>query len=414
MADIRSYSIVTASYWGFTLTDGALRMLVLLHFHSLGFNPVDLAFLFILYEIMGVITNLFGGWLGAKYGLKITLYSGLFLQIVALTVLAYLPEGFTVAMSIFYVMASQALSGIAKDLTKMSSKSAIKFVVAEDNQSTLFRWVSILTGSKNALKGAGFFVGAFLLQSLGFKDALLSMAVCLAFVLVVGFMLLDQGFGKLNRKVKFREIFSKSREINYLSAARVFLFCSRDVWFVVGVPVFLVSNFDWSFNQTGAFMAIWVIGYGLVQALVPKFLQYEHGTMSAALSAKIWGSVLCVFPALIAFGISDFGQSFLHDLSPDLNPSNWLIGGLILFGIIFAINSAIHSYLIVGYANRESVSLNIGFYYMANAIGRVLGTFLSGLIYQLYGLSACLITSTVMVILAVALTLPLNHQRKVS
>ena len=75
--DIRNYALVTASYWGFTLTDGALRMLVLLHFHQLGYTPVNLAFLFLLYEFFGILTNLFGGWIGSRFGLRLTLFAGL-------------------------------------------------------------------------------------------------------------------------------------------------------------------------------------------------------------------------------------------------------------------------------------------------------------------------------------------------
>ncbi len=407
MADVRSYSIVTASYWGFTLTDGALRMLVLLHFHGLGFTPVDLAMLFILYEMMGVITNLLGGWIGARFGLTLTLYSGLALQIIALTMLALLPPGLTLTLSVVYVMVSQALSGVAKDLTKMSSKSAIKFVVAEDDQTTLYKWVSLLTGSKNALKGAGFFMGAFLLQMFGFEVALYSMAGGLATILVICLGLIGDKFGKLKRKVKFTEIFSKSREINLLSAARVFLFCSRDVWFVVGLPVFLVSQFNWNFNQTGAFMASWVLGYGIVQAMVPKLLNNVDGTLKAARLAKTWGVVLAALPLVIAFGISDLPD----EVAIFISPSYWLVGGLMIFGVIFAINSAVHSYLIVGYADRESASLNIGFYYMANAWGRCMGTLLSGILFQMYGLSACLILSTIMIMMAVAFTVPLSIRK---
>ena len=408
MVDVKSYSIVTASYWGFTITDGALRMLVLLHFHGMGFRPVDLAFLFILYEMMGVITNLFGGWIGAKYGLKITLYSGLALQVFSLTMLSFLPANLTVLLSVIYVMASQALSGVAKDLTKMSSKSAIKYVVPENNQSGLFKWVSLLTGSKNALKGAGFFVGALLLQMLGFQTALLYMAAGLFVLLVICLSLLSNTFGKIDKSIKFREVFSKSREINFLSAARVFLFASRDVWFVVGVPVFLVSQFGWNYKETGAFMACWVIGYGIVQAIAPKIIKHNSGTQSAALSAKIWGGILCTLPIIIVTGLMNPNLIF------GLGKANWLIGGLIIFGFVFAINSAIHSYLIVGYADRESASLNIGFYYMANAVGRCLGTFLSGAIYQFYGLSACLIASTIMIFAALVFTLPLNHKKEIT
>lgn len=409
MSDIKNYAAVTASYWGFTITDGALRMLVLLHFHALGYQPLDLAFLFLLYEAMGIITNLFGGWVGARYGLRLTLFMGLGLQVMALVMLSALPADLTIGLSVTYVMASQALSGIAKDLTKMSSKSAVKLVVTDDNQGTLFKWVSILTGSKNALKGVGFFAGGFLLQVLGFQVALLAMAGGLFLILLVCTRFLKKDLGKAKQKVKFTELFSKSREINYLSAARVFLFASRDVWFVVGVPVFLVGSVGWSFNQVGAFMAFWVIGYGIVQAFVPKLLRNHSGLDSAAASAKFWGVLLAFIPACIALGLSESASHWMYGLNIAYSPVNWLIGGLIIFGIIFAINSAVHSYLIVGYADSDKASLSIGFYYMANAFGRLIGTLLSGLVYQYFGLLACLFVSSIMVALAVLLTLPLGR-----
>lgn len=408
MSDIRNYAAVTASYWGFTLTDGALRMLVLLHFHALGYRPLDLAFLFLLYEAMGVLTNLFGGWIGARYGLRLTLFTGLGLQVVALVLLSALPTDLTISLSVAYVMGSQALSGIAKDLTKMSSKSAVKLVVSDDNQKMLFKWVSILTGSKNTLKGAGFFLGGFLLQSLGFQWALLAMASGLSLVILACLRFLQNDLGKAKEKVKFTELFSKSREINYLSAARIFLFASRDVWFVVGLPVFLASSVGWDFNQVGAFMAIWVMGYGVVQAFVPKILHRHTGLDSAASSAKFWGVILAFIPAIIALGQSNSVRHWISGFGFEYDSVLWLIIGLIIFGVVFAINSAVHSYLIVGYADSDKASLSIGFYYMANAFGRLIGTLLSGLVYQYYGLVACLITSAIMICMALLFTLPLG------
>ena len=406
MSDSQSSKIITISYWSFTITDGALRMLVLLHFHSLGYSPLDLAVLFLLYELMGVITNLVGGWLGAKYGLKFTLFLGLSIQVLALVMLAFLPEQLAVGLSVIYVMTSQALSGIAKDLTKMSSKTAMKFIVGAGNSTALYKWVSLLTGSKNTLKGVGFFVGAFLLSVVGFQQALLLMAGMLIVVLVICYCILTGELGSFAGKVKFKEIFSKSREVNLLSGARIFLFASRDVWFVVGLPIFLVSELDWNFGQAGTFMAIWVIGYGIVQACVPLILSNIDGSVTAVQSVKKWGCVLSIIPILIAFGISGL-------VSPSIEPANWLIVGLFLFGIVFAINSALHSYLIVEYADIEKASLNIGFYYMANAIGRFMGTFLSGFLYQYFGLTACLFVSTLMIFMAVLLTLPLGLNREI-
>src|SRR6056297_2545554 len=166
-AAIRQYLVITGNYWAFTLTDGALRMLVVLHFHQLGYSPLAIALLFIFYEFFGVVTNLVGGYLGARMGLNRTMNIGLFLQIVALAMLAVPAAMLTVA----WVMAAQALSGIAKDLNKMSAKSAIKTLVSqgEAGHQALYRWIAVLTGSKNALKGVGFFMGGLLLTLVGFQ-----------------------------------------------------------------------------------------------------------------------------------------------------------------------------------------------------------------------------------------------------
>ncbi|MCP5373023.1 MAG: organoarsenical effux MFS transporter ArsJ [Hyphomicrobiales bacterium] len=393
-SDLRGYAAVTAAYWAFTLTDGALRMLVLLHFHELGFSPVDIAFLFLLYEFMGIVTNLVGGWIAARLGLKVTLYAGLAVQIVALALLSLARPEWALAVSVAYVMGCQALSGVAKDLTKMSSKSAVKLVVREGGEGLLFKWVALLTGSKNALKGLGFFLGGVLLGGLGFQWALWAMAAMLALVLVAALGTLKGDLGRTKQKPGARQLFSKSREINVLSAARLFLFGARDVWFVVGVPVFLSAVLGWSFAQVGGFMAAWVIGYGIVQAAAPRFLRNAGSAASGALAARVWGFVLAALPALIALGL----QAGLD--------ARWLVlGGLGLFGVVFAMNSAVHSFLILAYSDHDKVALNVGFYYMANAAGRLLGTLLSGLVYQAAGLAACLWVSALMVAIAAAGTL---------
>lgn len=405
--DGRTYAAVTAAYWAFTLTDGALRMLVLLHFHRLGFTPLDIAFLFLLYEAMGIVTNFLGGWIGARFGLKITLFSGLAVQIAALLMLSLTDPGWTAFFSVGYVMLAQALSGIAKDLTKMSSKSAVKLVVASEGDGLLFKWVAILTGSKNALKGVGFLLGGVMLQWLGFELSLHVMAGMLALVLAVSVLTVTADLGKAKQKIARRDLFAKTREINFLSAARIFLFASRDVWFVVGVPVFLYDRLGWSFDRVGLFMAVWVVGYGIVQALVPRFMRKTKDAGAAARGAALWGGLLALLPALIAAGLTP-------ELAPPadmLSPSTILIGGLLLFGIVFAVNSALHSYLIVAYSDADKVALNVGFYYMANAVGRFAGTLLSGLVYQLAGLTATLWVSAAMVALAVLLTLPLLARR---
>ncbi len=377
--DIRSYALVTAAYWGFTLTDGALRMLVLLYFHELGYNGIQVALLFVLYEFFGMVTNLIGGWIGSRYGLKLTLFSGLGLQIAALSMLALLPPSWPMSAAIAYVMASQSLSGIAKDLTKMSSKSAIKMVVPKNAEGTLFKWVAILTGSKNALKGVGFFLGGALLAWSGFNQALWIMVVGLAIVLALSILFLKRDMGKSKTQVPFKQLLSKTPAINALSGARFFLFGARDVWFVVGLPLFLESVLGWSYTNVGTFFAVWVIGYGLVQGSAPRFLHRPDGSVPAGADSRFWISVLVVLTAALSVLISLGWQV-----------QTVLVTGLLIFGVIFAINSAVHSYLILAYTDSDKVALNVGFYYMANAGGRLLGTVASGLLYQSFGMSGTL------------------------
>ncbi len=382
--DIKQYLIVTGNYWAFTLTDGALRMLVVLYFHQLGYNPLEIAMLFLFYEIFGVVTNLIGGWLGARIGLNRTMNIGLGIQIVALLMLVVPTHWLTVP----YVMAAQALSGIAKDLNKMSAKSAIKAIVKSGEEGTLFKWVAILTYSKNALKGVGFFLGGLLLTLLGFTGAMWSMAIMLLLVWLFSLISLKSDLGKAKSKPKFSDVFSKSRAINMLSAARLFLFAARDVWFVVALPVFLSQQFGWDHWWVGGFMATWVIGYGIVQSTTPRFISRDT---FASTPSKVsgWALYLAAIPLLIAIS-----------LQAQLWTSLAVVGGLLLFGFVFAINSSLHSYLIVSLADSDGVSLDVGFYYMANAIGRLLGTVLSGWIFLEYGLVACLVVSSVMLLLA--------------
>ena len=391
-ADVRQYLLITGNYWAFTLTDGALRMLVVLHFHQLGYSPLQIAMLFLFYEVFGVITNLVGGWLGARIGLNRTMNIGLAMQVVALSMLLVPAAWLTVP----WVMGAQALSGIAKDLNKMSAKSSIKLLVPGDRQGTLYRWVAALTGSKNALKGIGFFLGGALLATVGFAAAVAIMAGALLLVWLLSLLLLKRDLGKAKAKPKFREIFSKSRAINLLSAARMFLFGARDVWFVVALPVFLASTLGWDFWQVGGFLAAWVIGYGLVQSFAPHITGRATGRLPDGRSASAWAVLLAMVPAtmaaLLVYGV----------------PAAWvLIVGLTVFGVLFALNSALHSYLIVSYASEDGVSLDVGFYYMANAMGRLLGTVLSGWVFQRWGLAACLAISAALIVVAAAVSVAL-------
>ncbi len=387
-AALRTYLVVTGAYWGFTLTDGAIHMLVVLHFHNLGFSPLEIAFLFLFYEVFGIITNGLGGWIASHLGLNRTMIAGGFLQVFALTMLAVDPAWLTVA----YVMSAMALSGVAKDLNKMSAKSSVKMVVPKgaDAETRLFKYVAILTGSKNTLKGVGFFLGGLLLFTIGFRWALLSMAAALFFIYAYVAWALPSGLGTSKSKAKISQIFSKTREINILSGARFFLFGSRDVWFVVGLPVFLASVTGWNFLEVGSFLALWVVAYGFVQAGAPALLRQGHdGQGPQGKSARNWALLLAVFPAGIALA-----------LTQGLDPALSLIIGLFAFGAVFAINSAVHSYLILAYSDQDKVAMNVGFYYMANAAGRLTGTVLSGWVYQTRGLEGCLWVSTAFVLAA--------------
>jgi predicted MFS family arabinose efflux permease len=389
-AATRNYLVVTGGYWAFTVTDGAIRMLVVLYFHLLGYSPFEVAMLFLFYELFGIVTNLVGGWLGARIGLNLTMHLGMGMQVVALAMLT-VPDAW---LSVPYVMAAQALSGIAKDLNKMSAKASVKTLAGEGGESKLFKWVAVLTGSKNALKGAGFFVGAALLEWIQFRGALAVLAVLLLLVLVVTAMLLPSGVGRMKTKPKFTQVFSNRAAINWLAAARFFLFGSRDVWFVVGLPVFLYSVLGWSFTQVGGFLALWVIGYGFVQASAPRLIRRSHhGLGPGGGTARLWAFVLALLPAGIALA-----------LLQDWDPAPVLIVGLILFGAVFAINSAVHSYLILAYSDFDKVSMNVGFYYMANAGGRLAGTVLSGWTYQVHGLEGCLWWSAGFVLAAALLS----------
>ena len=388
----QQYFTITLSYWAFTLTDGALRMLVLLFFHGLGYSPLELASLFILYEFFGILTNLYGGWLATRIGLTTSLHIGVSLQIIALGMLCVSPS----ILSLTYVMLAQALSGVAKDLNKMSAKSSIKLLVDDNQQSKLYRWVALLTGSKNTLKGLGFFVGGLLMATLDFRNSLLALMVFLGLTLVLSSLFLESQ--KTTYKPKFRETLSKSQNINYLSAARFFLFGSRDIWFVIALPVFLQSQLQWEHIQVGSFMACWIIFYGVVQAAAPMMTSNKPQTPPNGITLTRWAWLLAIVPALIATGLW---------LAWDITLV--LVIGLFVYAAIFAINSSVHSYLIVNYAERDSVSADVGFYYMANAGGRLAGILLSGLIYQQYGLIACLITSSLMVVISSLLTAKLSH-----
>ena len=392
---LRNYVLVTAGYWAFTLTDGALRMLVLLYFNELGYSPVAIAFLFLAYEFMGIVTNLIGGWVGARTGLNRTLLIGLGLQVIALVGLTFQNPSWAEWISVVFVMSLQALSGVAKDLTKMSSKSAVKYIAGEGG---LFRLVALLTGSKNALKGIGFFLGAVLLSWIGYDAALWSMAIMLTVVLVAVGVLLNEDIGRAKVKPPLRSILSKSTAINRLSAARFFLFGSRDIWFVVALPIFFADELGWPSGRIGAFLAAWLIGYGVVQSSAPRLLRRSTATADAEIGAARGPGRSCW---------ASCRSSMAVGVALDVAVTRWSSGGLIVFGVVFAINSSLHSYLILAYSQGDDVSLDVGFYYSANAAGRLVGTLLSGVLYLWGGLDAALWGSATFVVITWMLTLRL-------
>jgi MFS family permease len=395
MSAVRNYILVTLAYWAFTLTDGALRMLVVLHFHELGYTPVQLAFLFLFYEFFGIVTNLFGGYLAAHMGLRVTLLGGLALQVLALSMLALVDPTWGQAASVAYVMGAQSLSGIAKDLTKMSAKSSIKVLVPEHRDTALFRWVALLTGSKNALKGVGFFLGGFLLSMIGYRSALLGMAAALVVVLAFSVASLPRELGKTKAKTKFKGLLSKTREINVLSGARLFLFGARDIWFVVGVPVFLSTSLGFTFTEVGSFLALWVIGYGAIQAMAPALIsRFTHGRAPQGRAARVLAFLLAFTTAAVA-----------ASLGAGAKPALVLLLGLGAFGVVFAVSSSVHSYLILAYSDGDKVAMNVGFYYMANAAGRLLGTLLSGITFQVAGVLGCLWGSAAFALMAGGLSM---------
>jgi predicted MFS family arabinose efflux permease len=394
---VRNYLIVTASYWGFTLVDGALRMLVLLHFFKLGYAPLTLSFLFLLYEFAGIVANLAGGWLATRFGIPRMLAVGQMLQVAGLLMLSALDPAWTAAASVIWVVAAQGISGLAKDFTKTASKSAIKATSVE-GAGQLFTWVAWFTGSKNAMKGLGFFVGGLLLDAVGFRPALWMMAALIGIILILGLTTLPRQLGKAKSSKSMREFFAKSRAVNLLAAARVFLFGARDVWFVVGLPVFLYAN-GWRFAEVGAFLAAWTICYGGVQAIAPALVARSSDGLSREVpAARLWAGLLAAVPVVLSLLL----------LSPNIARPDWVVvAGLALFGLPFAVNSSLHSYLILAYAGSEKAAEDVGFYYAANATGRLIGILLSGALYQLGGMPACLIGSAVMLGLCWMITLVL-------
>ena len=374
---IRQYMAVTASYWGFTLSDGALRIIVLFHFFNLGYSPFTLALLFLLYEVAGIFANLVGGWLTTRFGIRKMLLFGLLLQISGLLALSFLNAASVSIVSVLWVLIAQGICGLAKDFTKTASKTAIKGIKTDKKQG-LFYWVAWFTGSKNAIKGFGFLLGGILLNTVGFQIGLWILATLIGLVAVLIFLLLPQKFGIGSPSKKFTDLISKSPAINKISLARIFLFGARDIWFVVALPVFLYAN-HWDFWAVGAVLAIWTIFYGCIQGAAPYVMRvFSRNNKVSNGNVLSWSISLALIPILILFSMMIQQDAVI------------LLIGLTFFGFFFAINSSLHSFLIVEYAGEKKAAEDIGFYYSANASGRLVGTLLSGFLYQYGGLLTCL------------------------
>jgi MFS family permease len=305
----------------------------------------------------------------------------------------------------------QGVSGVAKDLAKMSSKSAVKLLAPKEDGG-LFRWVAALTGSKNAVKGLGFFLGAALLAMVGFKAAVWGMAAALALILAGVVVFLPKGLpGRMKAEEAWGGWRSHDPRVNQLSLARLFLFGARDVWFVVGIPVYFQAVLSdgttegrrEAFFLIGGFLALWIIGYGAVQAMAPRILGKGLSEAAIVTRAIRWAGLLVPIPFVLAAAAWLAG-----------GPAAWLtvvlIGGLLVFGFVFAINSSVHSYLILAFGDADRITRDVGFYYMANAAGRLVGTLLSGVSYQFGGLPMCLATAGVMAALSWGAALRLGRR----
>jgi MFS family permease len=390
MFNLKNLLIITNTYLFFSLTDGAIRMIVLLHFFHLGFSPLSLAFIFLLYELVGVITNLVGGWLASYYGIKRMFTFGVLLQIFGLFFLSFYSPSWGIFSSILWVMIAQGISGIAKDISKTSSKSAIK-IVSGDGKGILFKWVSWFTGLKNISKGLGFFVGSLLIEIISFQYSLyflmFFLIICLFFL-----FFLDSEIGVFKTSRNLKQFFSKSKNINILSMARLFLFGSRDIWFVVGLPIFLYSA-GWSFWHVGSFLAFWIIGYGFCQSFVPFLIKKSIDGFTLEISlAKFWVFILMIIQLALLI--------LIHLDVQYISTEKILIFVLLIYGGVFSINSALHSYLILKFSGNSSVTEDVGFYYSSNALGRFFGTFLSGYLYQITGITGCIGGSFIFILIS--------------
>ena len=150
----------------------------------------------------------------------------------------------------------------------------------------------------------------------------------------------------------------------------------------------------WSSISVSTFLAAWVIGYGLVQAIAPKItnMLVQKGVPDGR-AALLWGLPLVIVPVAMVVGLQQRSD-----------PTTVIVFGLACFALVFAMNSALHSFLITSYANSDGVSLDVGFYYTANAVGRCLALSARGGFIGLLGLAACLSVSALFLALVLLIS----------
>ena len=404
------FIIISITYLLFTVTDGAVRMLVLLHAYNKGFSAMEVAVMFALYELCGAGTNLAAGVMGARWGIQVTLVSGLLMQVVGLSLLYGWDDSWSKSTAIAYVTFAQALCGVAKDLVKLGGKTVTKLVTPEEKQESLFRLVSSLTGYKNSLKGVGYFLGAALLESSYFAAIHANVAL-VALALPFAVFGLRPELGRVAKEnIALDSVFRQKPNINWLSLARFFLFGSRDLWFEVPLPFYLRSaeGLGWPRPAVGAALAGYIIAYGQFQSHSPRLiLSPLRQSPPNKHVCVLWNALLFVVPAFLAAGVFGVHQADgADDASATRAKTVVLIIGVASFALVFAVNSAVHSYLVVKYSDGDKVAMNVGFYYMANAFGRLVGTIVSGALYSYVssdvdvGFAACFLAGAVFVALS--------------
>lgn len=383
---LKPFVVISSSYLLFTITDGGVRTIVLFNAFERDFTAFQVSLMFVLYELAGVVTNFLAGIAGARWGLRSTLLAGLCLQVVGIGMLFGWQKSFTKTEAIIFVTVAQMLSGIAKDLVKLGGKAVTKLVTPEGKEGRLFKMVSMITGLKNSLKGVGMFIGAALVQVTYF-GALGTMLGIVLLAVPWAVLSLESDLGRMRREnITLSSIFKKNHNVNFLSAARFFLFASRDAWFEVPLPFYLRSpeGFGWERAAAGAFLGGWVIMYGQVQSWTPQLFSKPLRQFPAnKYHATLWVAILLVIPALLG-SVMQFSDVFQSGTSQAAKIAIVVVA-LVAFAVVFAVNSSIHSYLVVKYSEGDKVAMNVGFYYMSNAAGRLIGTLVGGALFQWVG-----------------------------